>query len=151
MQAVSRMDIKDIVNIYKEYSTNNKFKTKSPRTYLAELITKISSLFQWCSESGDNKTDRYTGIVHNASVLYKEFEDLIQSYNDVSEIYKLKGKEPSLLIDNLADIFILFIIYISVNNLDERFLEILEEKLVKDSENSKIKSRFKNKRIDDTI
>lgn len=115
---------------------------------MATLLSKTSSLLQWCSVSKDDKTDRYTDLVYNASVLYSQLEAREPESKDDSKIFQVKNEPPNLLIDTLTDIFILLLLYIVSNNWTDKFLESLKTKLLEDSANSG--NKFKYRRLINT-
>jgi hypothetical protein len=139
--------IEEILKIYKEYSNNKELKPGYHRTHIALLLAKISSLIEWCSESKNEDTDRYSNLVYNSSILYEKLEEIVKDYQDNSQIYKLGGEEPNLFIEKLVDILIHLLIYVSGNNWDEKFVSKLDEAILRDSTDKFKKSRFKTRRL----
>lgn len=143
------MDLRELLNIYKDYSYRQGLKPFYHRTSLAMLIVRIGKLLMQCSYSNDKFTDNFTDTIKKNAESYILSADFIDEYHDVSKLYTLKSKDkaPSLFIDNLADLFIELMIYIGGNDLVDEFIQSLEQKLVNDKSSSFSRtSRFRNNR-----
>jgi len=136
------MQVDYLLEVYKEFAIKQGLPPYNYRTYLAYMISSLAQLSGWFSKSGDDILDSFLNAVHSLGNIYEQTD----KYDDKSEI--VTETVPQLMISQLVDIFLQFLIFVSLNDWEELFLEELNKKLIQDQmHRAGYPSRFKKKRF----
>ena len=141
------MNIKDLLEIYKDYSREQGLHPEHHRTHLALLATRIGNLMDWTTMSEDGDTDKTTEAIAAIGALYRKLDTTVTTHVDKSKVHTVGGEKPKLYIKEVTDLLIHLLIYIGGNDLSEQVMAELEKKIMEDKvAKPRTKGRFKTNR-----